>query len=188
MTQRTPEPASMSGRCARTGAATFCVLLGALVFAASSNPRVEAHEDQTLDPKGKANASEHGLTISLPPGWHQLRLGAGYQGVGAYCDAGVVEVLVERLPFDEQTRVADLKCQIVSRLKEEALGSFGRFRGRGCRKSGVTAEGERMSFVLFYPELPAERVAILVICGEANQRQLNELLSVLNSLRNASCL
>jgi len=40
-----------------------------------------------------------------------------------------------------------------------------------------------MSFVVFYPEPSAARVAILVICGEADQRQLNEVNAILDSLR-----
>lgn len=187
MTHRRPAPASMSGRWARTVAATFGVLLGAVDFAASSDPRVGSHGDKALDPKGKAGASEHGLTIALPPGWHQLRLGAGYRGVGAYCDAGIVEVLVEWLPFDEGTRTADLDRQVGANSKKEILSRFAQLRGRGFRKVGLTADGNRMSFVVFFPDPPAERVAVLVICGEANERQMAELEKVVSSLRKVPC-
>ena len=44
-----------------------------------------------------------------------------------------------------------------------------------------------MSFVVFYPDPPAERVAILVICGEVNERQLADVEVVVDSLREASC-
>ncbi len=131
--------------------------------------------------------SEHGLALTLPEGWLQLHLGTDFRGVGAYCDAGIVEVLVEWLPFDEATRTADLERQIGSDSKLEVLRRFAGFRGRGFKKSGRTAEGERMSFVVFYPDPPAERVAILVICGEVNERQLADVEVVVDSLREASC-
>ncbi len=44
-----------------------------------------------------------------------------------------------------------------------------------------------MSFVVFYPDPPAERVAILVICGEANERQMAEVEAVVDSVRKAPC-
>lgn len=131
--------------------------------------------------------SEHGLALTLPEGWLQLHLGADYRGVGAYCEAGIVEVLVEWLPFDEATRTADLERQIGSDSKREVLRRFAGLRGRGFKKSGFTADSERMSFVVFYPDPPAERVAILVICGEADERQLAELVAVVDSLREAPC-
>jgi len=116
-----------------------------------------------------------------------LRLGAGYRDVGAYCDAGIVEALVEWLPFDEVTRTSDLDRQIGADSKKEMLSRFAQLRGRGFRKSGFTADGERMSFVVFYPDPPAERVAILVICGEANERQMAEVEAVVDSVRKAPC-
>jgi len=155
-----------------------------LVFPASvggnTTGRVEASPESS-------EISEHGLALTLPEGWLQLQLGADYRGVGAYCEAGIVEVLVELLPFDEATRTADLERQIGSDSKREALSHFAGFRGRGFRKSGLTADSERMSFVVFYPDPPAERVAILAICGEADERQLAELEAVVDSLREAPC-
>lgn len=131
--------------------------------------------------------AEHGLAVTLPSGWQQLHLGPDYRGVGAYCDAGIVELLIERLPFDEEARTGDLDRQVVSSRKKESLKMLGRFKGRGDIVSGLTAEGDRMSYMLFFPDLPAERVAILVICGEANERQMAELEAVVNSLREAPC-
>ncbi len=131
--------------------------------------------------------AEHGLAVTLPPGWQQLHLGPDYRGVGAYCDAGIVEVLIERLPFDEQTRTGDVDRQVVSSRRKESRQTLGRLKGRGQIVSGLTAEGDRMSYMLFYPDPPTERVAILVICGEANERQMAELEAVLNSLRKAPC-
>lgn len=128
-------------------------------------------------------ANECGMAIVLPPGWAQMRLGAQYRGVGAFCDAGIIEVLIERLPFDEETRTNDLARQIVSEVKTEKFESFGRFSGHGLRKSGLTAEGDRMSFLVFYPDSPEERIAILVVCGDPSERQVAELIAVVNSLR-----
>lgn len=129
----------------------------------------------------------HGLAVDLPPGWESLHLGSDYCGVGAYCDAGVVELLIERMPFDEKTRTADLDRQLVSGKTTESLEGFGRYRGHGIKRSGLTAEGESMSYVLFYPSHPAERIAILVIWGEASKRQLAEMEAILNSLREEPC-
>lgn len=187
MTHHRSAPANMSGRWARAVVAISCVLLSTVVIADGLDPRVGPLGDRAFDPKGEAGASEHGLTIMLPPMWQQLRLGAGYRGVGAHCDAGIVEVLVEWLPFDEVTRTADLERQICSDPKRETLSRFARFRGRGFRKVGFTADGDRMSFVVFYPDPPTERVAVLVICGEANERQVAESEEVVGSLRKEPC-
>lgn len=127
--------------------------------------------------------SEQGLALTLREGWRQLWLGSDYRGVGAYCDLGIVEIMVERLPFDLEVRTGDLEQQIVADMKSESLGSYGRFRGIGFRKFGRTSEGDCMGYVVFYPDLPACRVAILVIFGEANDGQLLEAKAVVNSLR-----
>lgn len=132
-------------------------------------------------------AQESGIAISLPTGWTQMRLGSGYRGVGAFCDAGIIEVLIERLPFDEEVRTGDFDRQIVSSRRKEPRKTLGRFKGRGYLVSGLTADGDRMSYLLFYPDPPAERVAILVICGEADERQKVEAEAVVNSLREAQC-
>ncbi len=136
---------------------------------------------------GGKGVSGSGLAIDLPQGWETLHLGSEYRGVGAYCDAGIIELLIERLPFDEKTRVTDLERQIVSSSKTEALSRFGRFRGHGFRKSGLTSEGDRMSFLVFYLAPPAGRIAILVICGDPSERQLAELYVVVNSLQEVPC-
>lgn len=135
----------------------------------------------------KSESSENGLCLTLPEGWQQLHLGPDYRGVAAYCDAGIVEVLIERLPFDEETRTGDLDRQVVSSRKKELLKTLGRFKGHGNLVSGLTAEGDRMSFLVFYPDPPTVPVAILVIYGEANERQKLELEAVVHSLRVVSC-
>ncbi len=158
------------------------LLLSASVYG-EGNGVVAVLKTSHVSTRRTETANECGMAIVLPSGWTQMRLGAQYRGVGAFCDAGIIEVLIERLPFDEETRISDLARQIDSEVKTEKLESFGRFSGHGLRKSGVTAEGDRMSFLVFYPDPPAERIAILVICGDPSERQVSELIAVVNSLR-----
>ena len=87
--------------------------------------------------------------------------------MAAYCDSGIVEVLIERKPFCSRLRVAELDKQMVSGVVHEIITTMSRFKGRGFHKTGKTAEGDAMGYTLFYPISTWDLIVILVIHGSA---------------------
>jgi hypothetical protein len=91
---------------------------------------------------------EHGLAVTIPHDWRQLELGPEYNGVAAYCDSGIVEVLIERKPFCSRLRVAELDKQMVSGVVHEKITTMSRFKGRGFHKTGKTPRVDAMGYTL----------------------------------------
>ncbi len=127
--------------------------------------------------------TENGLAVTIPNDWLQLGLGPEYNGVAAYCDSGIVEILIERKPFCSKLRVAELDKEMVSGVVQKKVTTISRFKGKGFHKTGKTAAGDVMGYTLFYPSSPWEHIVILVIHGAATDRQFAEMLAILGSLR-----